>query len=85
MNRIKKVIYGIPFVKRFYWFCLNRHYKALYEKNPRLAAEEFYSSIHNGKKLNLETSQTLEEKNIWLALNTNTTMWSKYVVELPKA
>lgn len=84
MNKIKKAIYNIPFVQKIYSIQLNRHYKALYEKSPRLAAEEFYSSIHKGKKLDLEHPQTLEEKNIWLALNTDTSMWSvlsdKYAV-----
>ena len=76
MNIIKKAIYNIPLVQTIYSILLNRHYKALYEKSPTLAAEEFYSSIHKGKKLDLENPQTLEEKNIWLALNTDTTMWS---------
>ncbi len=84
MNKLKKAIYSIPLVQMIYSIRLNRHYKALYEKSPKLAAEEFYSSIHKGKKLNLENPQTLEEKNIWLALNTDTTMWSilsdKYAV-----
>ena len=84
MNIIKKAIYNIPLVQTIYSILLNRHYKALYEKSPTLAAEEFYSSIHKGKKLDLENPQTLEEKNIWLALNTDTTMWSvlsdKYAV-----
>lgn len=84
VNKIKKAIYSIPLVKALYSICLNRHYKALYEKSPRLAAEEFYSSIHKGRKLNLKNPQTLEEKNIWLALNTDTSMWSvlsdKYAV-----
>lgn len=84
MNKIKEAIYGIPLVKKIYWVLLNRHYKALYEKSPKLAAEEFYSSIHKGRKLNLENPKTLEEKNIWLALNTDTSMWSvlsdKYAV-----
>ena len=84
MNIIKKAIYGIPLFKKVYSIRLKRHYKALYEKSPRLAAEEFYSSIHKGTKLNLDNPQTLEEKNIWLALNTDTSMWSvlsdKYAV-----
>lgn len=78
MNRVKKLIYEkVPFVKEMYSIYTDLHYKKLYEKDPRLAAEEFYGKIHNGKKLNLENPETLEEKNIWLALNTDTTVWSK--------
>lgn len=77
MNKVKKALYRIPAVRQLYTVLLNLHYKKLFETDPRLAAEEFYSKIHNGKKPNLENPVTLEEKNMWLALNTDTTIWSR--------
>lgn len=76
MNRIKIAIYEIPVIKRLYDYLLNSHYRSLYKKSPRLAAEEFYSKLHGGKKPNLDDPQSFEEKNIWLALNTDTSLWT---------
>lgn len=77
MNKVKKIIWdNFPFVRKVYSHYITHFYKRLYEKSPRLAAETYYANIHNGKKPDLDNPKTLEEKNIWLALNTDTSMWS---------
>lgn len=59
-------------------------YMLLYLIDPRLTADRYYSKHHGGAKPNLDSPQTLEEKNIWLALRTDTEIWSmlsdKYAV-----
>lgn len=60
-------------------------YKHIYEKKGAQAcAVEFYKHTHNGKIPNIDNPKTLEEKIIWLELNTDTSEWTtctdKYAV-----
>lgn len=84
MNRFKKALYQVPFIKKLYSVLINHHYKRLYENDTKSAAIEFYKSLHQGRIPNLDNPSTFEEKNIWLALNTDTSKWStlsdKYAV-----
>lgn len=78
MNKAKKFIWdNFPIVRKIYSQYITLHYKHLYEKSPRLAAETYYANIHGGVKPNLDDPKTLDEKNIWLALNTDTDIWAR--------
>lgn len=78
MNKAKKFIWErFPFVRKVYSHYITNFYKHLYKKSPRLAAETYYANIHNGAKPDLDNPRTLDEKNIWLALNTDTTIWTR--------
>lgn len=53
------------------------YFKRLYEKNPRLSAEAYYKRHHHGEEINLDNPRNLEEKIAWLALNTDTSVWTR--------
>ena len=53
-----------------------KYCKYLYKCNPRKSAE-LYVRMNDHRKPNLDNPTDLVEKNIWLALNTDTTIWSR--------
>ena len=59
-----------------YSFGFEKYCKWLYNQSPRKSAE-FYIKHFTGKMPDLDNPKNLEEINIWLALNTDTTIWSK--------
>lgn len=64
-------------LKRIYGDYLYYHYKRLYEKNPRLAAEGLYKKIYGSKAvLNIDNPKSLIEKITWLELNSDTSLWT---------
>lgn len=78
MNKVKRIIYdNIPLVRLVYSKYTILRYRNLYNKSPRLAAETYYASIRGGRKPDLENPKTLDEKNIWLALYSDTSLWPR--------
>lgn len=65
------------FLKRLHGDYLYYHYKRLYEKDPRLAAESMYKKIYgNNAVLNIAEPKSLIEKITWLELNSDTSLWT---------
>lgn len=69
-NMIKKLLIPI------YGFLFRKYCKYLYNRNPRKSAE-LYVKLNDHRMPNLENPKDLVDKNIWLALNTDTTIWSR--------
>lgn len=64
-------------LNRIYGDYLYYHYKRLYEKDPRLAAESMYKKIYgNNAVLNIDEPKSLIEKITWLELNSDTSLWT---------
>lgn len=64
-------------LNRIYGDYLYYHYKRLYEKDPRLAAESMYKKIYgNNAVLNIVEPKSLIEKITWLELNSDTSLWT---------
>ena len=64
-------------LKRIHSDYLYYHFKRLYEKNPRLAAEGLYKKVYGRKRaLSLDPPKNLIEKIVWLELNTDTSLWT---------
>lgn len=70
VRKIKRLLMPV-----FNYFFL-KYCKYLYRHNPRKSAE-LYVKINDHRLPNLDTPTDLVDKNIWLALNTDTTIWSR--------
>ncbi len=51
------------------------HYRQLYNKDPRLAADAVFERVY-GRKMDLDNPVHLMEKITWLQLNTDTSLWT---------
>lgn len=85
LNRIKDILKKSSKLIELHKFLNGYRYKYIYEtKGAEACAVKYYQHCHNGVKPNLNNPQTLEEKIIWLELNTDTSEWTtctdKYAV-----
>lgn len=59
-----------------YGYFFRIYCKYLYKRDPRKSAE-LYVKMNDHRLPNLENPTDLVDKNIWLALNTDTTIWTR--------
>jgi len=72
----KTILKQIPGLQHLYGVLINYYNKRLYEKNPKLLANESYKRTYK-HDIDWENPKDLNEKIIWMQFNTDTRLWSR--------
>lgn len=90
MKKIKDLLKRSKIIISIYDYYKFQKHKYLFNKNPKLAAEDDYKNDFK-RELNWENPKDIAEKNFWMQFNTDTEIWTRcadkyavreYVVQL---